>query len=102
MIYQGEWEMDSRKHQGRRSIRLKGYDYSQPGAYFVTINTWLGVHLFGEIVDEEMRLNPFGRLAARRILILPKLFPVQVSSWVVMPNHIHMILILEDSSSNCD
>ena len=41
----------------RRSIRLPGYDYTRPGAYFVTIVTWQRQRLFGEVVDGEMRLN---------------------------------------------
>ncbi len=90
--------MGSRQHHDRRSLRLKGYDYTQPGAYFVTINTWRGVYLFGEIKAEEMRLNRFGELAGRRILLLQEYFPIHIYSWVVMPNHIHMILVLEDSS----
>jgi hypothetical protein len=47
----------------RRSIRLKGYDYTQPGAYFVTLVTHDRECLFGEIVDGEMRLNEAGRMA---------------------------------------
>ena len=48
--------------QHRRSIRLKGYDYSQPGAYFITICTQGRECLFGEIVDGEMVLNDAGRM----------------------------------------
>lgn len=50
---------DPAKHH-RRSIRLQGYDYSQAGAYFVTICTWQRECLFGEIVNGEMQLNPWG------------------------------------------
>ncbi len=46
----------------RRSIRLRGYDYSQPGAYFVTICAHGRADLSGEVVDGEMRLNPFGEI----------------------------------------
>jgi hypothetical protein len=52
---------DPEKHL-RRSIRLKRYDYTQPGAYFVTICTQDRVCLFGEVVDGEMRLNELGRV----------------------------------------
>lgn len=54
---------DADKHR-RRSIRLKGYDYSQAGAYFVTICTRNRDCLFGEIVDGQMRLNQLGRAVA--------------------------------------
>lgn len=46
----------------RRSIRLKGYDYSQAGAYFVTIVTWQREMLFGEIVNGEVALNRYGKI----------------------------------------
>jgi len=48
------------KHQ-RRSIRLRGYNYSQPGAYFITMCTQNRLCLFGEIVDKHMTLNEFGK-----------------------------------------
>ncbi|MDM7325057.1 MAG: hypothetical protein P3W93_008815 [Thermus sp.] len=50
---------DPTRHH-RRSIRLKGYDYTQPGAYFVTVGTHDRAHLFGEVVDGKMRLNEYG------------------------------------------
>ncbi|GIW45209.1 MAG: hypothetical protein KatS3mg077_2491 [Candidatus Binatia bacterium] len=50
---------DPERHH-RRSIRLKGYDYTQPGAYFVTICTHDRACLFGEVVDGQMRLNEAG------------------------------------------
>jgi len=53
---------DPQRHH-RRSIRLPGYDYTQPGAYFVTIVTHVRTPLFGESVDGEMRLNDAGRVA---------------------------------------
>lgn len=52
---------DPNKHL-RRSVRLKGYDYAQAGAYFVTICTQNRDYMFGEVVNEEMRLNDAGRL----------------------------------------
>jgi len=53
-------KFDPQKHR-RRSIRLKGYDYSQAGAYYVTIVTYQRDCLFGEIVNKEMTLNDFGK-----------------------------------------
>jgi putative transposase len=55
---------DRREHR-RRSIRLKGYDYSHPGAYFVTICTQDREFLFGEIVDGRMHLNAAGEMVWR-------------------------------------
>jgi len=79
------------KHH-RRSIRLKGYDYSQPGVYFVTIVTKNRAYLFGEIVDDEMRLNRAGQIAQSEWRRLGQRFPsVQLDMFVVMPNHIHGI-----------
>ncbi len=52
---------DSQKHH-RHSIRLPNYDYSQPGAYFITIVTWRRECLFGEVLNGEMRLNKIGEI----------------------------------------
>lgn len=60
--------------QQRRSIRLQGYDYAQPGGYFVTIVTYQRTCLFGEIVGEEMRLNDFGKIAAECWRAIPEHF----------------------------
>ncbi len=83
----------------RKSLRLKDYDYTKPGAYFITLMTWNRNLLFGEIVHEDMRLNPNGRIAARNILSLSRHFLVKIDSWVVMPNHIHMIVALDAPDS---
>ncbi|HMD80460.1 MAG TPA: hypothetical protein VKE92_04070, partial [Anaerolineales bacterium] len=55
-------KFDPQKHH-RRSIRLKGYDYSSEGAYYVTIVTYQRDCLFGEILNKEMILNDFGKIA---------------------------------------
>ena len=65
---------DPQKHQ-RRSIRLKGYDYSQPGAYFVTICTLNRESLLGEIVEGEMILNEYGQVVAGCWAWLAKQYP---------------------------
>jgi putative transposase len=81
----------------RRSIRLKGYDYTRCGVYYVTICTYKRECLFGEVVDGNMMLNPFGRVVATYWERLPRHFPrVQLGTWVVMPNHIHGIIIITD------
>lgn len=61
------------KHH-RHSIRLKGYDYAQPGAYFITICTQNRACLFGEIVDGKMMLNDAGKMVDSEWLILPGRF----------------------------
>ncbi|MBF0219052.1 MAG: hypothetical protein HQL49_05925 [Gammaproteobacteria bacterium] len=85
--------MPPRRH--RRSIRLQGYDYSQAGAYFVTICTHNRECLFGEIVDGEMRLNEAGNIARQCWDDIPIHFPqVDLDEFVVMPNHIHGIVVI--------
>lgn len=88
---------DPQKHH-RRSIRLKGYDYTQAGAYFVTVVTQERECLFGEVVDGEMVLNQYGKIADECWRAIPEHFPnVDLGTHIVMPNHGHgIILIRED------
>jgi putative transposase len=82
----------------RRSIRLKGYDYSTSGAYFITICTRDRVCWFGEVVDGEMRLNELGQRVRSVWQTLPRHFlNLTLDEFVVMPNHIHRILVLNDA-----
>jgi REP element-mobilizing transposase RayT len=79
----------------RRSIRLRGYDYSKVGAYFVTICAQNRTCLFGEIVDGGMRLNDAGQMVQLVWNEMPAFYPgVETDEFVVMPNHIHGIIIL--------
>jgi REP element-mobilizing transposase RayT len=79
----------------RRSTRLKGYDYSQDGAYFVTVCTQDRECLFGDVVDGEMRLNLAGRMVQAVWDDIPSFYPgVETDAFVVMPNHIHAIIIV--------
>ena len=83
----------------RRSIRLKGYDYSSPGAYFVTIVTRGHKCIFGKIIGSEMNLSQLGWVAHECWAGLPDHFPhVEVEPFVVMPNHIHAIVIIYENS----
>lgn len=85
---------DPERHH-RRSIRLKGFDYTQPGAYFVTICTQDRACLFGEVVDGEMRLNEAGRMIQSVWREIPAFYAdVDTDEFVVMPNHIHGIIVL--------
>lgn len=84
----------------RKSIRLKEYNYSGAGFYFVTICTDDKKHLFGKIVDNEMHLNAAGEAAQKCWLEIPEHYPnVKSDVSVVMPNHIHGILIIEESTN---
>jgi putative transposase len=79
----------------RRSIRLKGYDYSLAGAYFVTIVTQHRACLFGEVVNGEMLLNDAGKMLQLEWNALPQRFPnIELDEFVVMPNHFHGILVI--------
>jgi REP element-mobilizing transposase RayT len=86
---------DPDKHH-RRSIRIKGYDYSRAGAYFVTICTHGRECLFGEIMDGEMRLNDAGQAAQAEWVRLPERFQsIELDEFVIMPNHLHGIILVE-------
>ncbi|KKT30973.1 MAG: hypothetical protein UW16_C0002G0007 [Microgenomates group bacterium GW2011_GWC1_44_10] len=79
----------------RHSMRLRGYDYSQNGVYFVTICTQDKKSLFGDVVDDEIRLNEVGNIAKNEWLNLPRRFPnLDLDISVIMPNHIHGIIIV--------
>ena len=79
----------------RRSLRLRGFNYSSEGAYFVTICTQNRECLFGGVVDGEMRLNDVGRVVQIVWNGLSERFPnVELDAFVVMPNHVHGILVI--------
>lgn len=83
----------NRNRHHRLSIRLIGYDYTQPGAYFVTVCTKDRECLFGKVVDEEMQLNVLGHIARQCWLAIPDHFPQTVlDEFIVMPNHMHGII----------
>jgi len=87
---------DPEQHH-RRSIRLQGYDYAQEGAYFVTIVTQDRPSLFGEIVDEKMRLNDGGATLERWWIELNNKFrTLETDEFVIMPNHFHGIIVIAD------
>ncbi|WP_099092378.1 transposase [Dehalogenimonas formicexedens] len=85
----------------RRSIRLEGYDYYQPGAYFVTFCTNNRTSLFGDVVAGKMYLNELGSIVRDVIDALPSHYPsVEIGSCVVMPNHVHAIVIINQTADN--
>jgi putative transposase len=82
------------------SVRLKNWDYRNNGAYFITINTGNRKHFFGEIINSEMQLSPIGEYAENFWMEIPKHFPfVELGNFVVMPNHTHGILIINNVKS---
>lgn len=81
----------------RRSIRLKEYDYSQAGGYFVTICTYGGECLLGNVINGEMRLSKCGESVNKFWHKIADHFPdVKTDVFVVMPNHIHGIIFIVD------
>jgi REP element-mobilizing transposase RayT len=81
----------------RSSIRLKNYDYSQSGMYFITICVQKHQWLFGKISDGGMILNDFGKIAYNEWMNTPHIRRnVQLDAFVVMPNHIHGIIVITD------
>jgi putative transposase len=86
---------------GRRSIRLKDYDYSQPGGYYITVCVHHRECLFGDIVDAEMKMNRFGETVKECWEEIPRKYHnVEMDEFVVMPNHFHGIIIINDSEPN--
>ena len=82
----------------RRSIRLPGYDYSQAGAYYVTIVTQGRQCLFGEVVDGEMKKNAAGKIVQWEWERVAQRFKfIELGAFVVMPNHVHGIIIIHDT-----
>ena len=82
------------------SVRLKDWDYRNNGAYFITINTGNRKHFFGEIINSEMRLSPIGEYAENFWMEIPNHFPfVELGNFVVMPNHTHGVLIINNVKS---
>ncbi len=79
----------------RRSIRLKGYDYSQAGLYFITICCENRICRFGNVVNDEMILNEFGEIAYNEWGNLATRFTnFELDVYQIMPNHMHGIIVL--------
>ena len=87
-------KFDPQKHH-RHSIRLKNYDYSQAGAYYVTIDVQNRECLFGEIVNYEMIMNEAGKVIEEQWNALPGRFPnIELDVYQVMPTHFHGIIVI--------
>lgn len=85
----------------RKNPRLKDFDYTLGGYYFITICTKNKAHYFGEIMNEEMKINDIGKLAYNCIEKIEEIYKtVKIDKFVVMPNHIHMIMIINKETEN--
>ena len=85
----------------RRSVRLKGYDYTQPGVYFVTICAFRREEIFGQVINGVMRLNPSGEIVREEWLKTAQIRPeveLYEDEFVIMPNHIHGIIWIIEST----
>lgn len=82
-----------KKLPNRKSIRLKGYDYTSAGLYFVTICTQNREHLFGKINNGQMILNDPGKMIEKWYFELENKFSdIKCGEMVIMPNHFHCII----------
>lgn len=90
--FQGKYDARNRH---RRSVRLRKYDYSWPGWYYVTACTHGRECTFGDIVGDEIHLSPIGKIVEEEWLRTPKIRPeVELDEHIVMRNHIHGIVII--------
>lgn len=79
----------------RKNIRLNGYDYSQTGRYFITICSKNRVNLFGDIIGGDMRISEYGEIVQNELVNIPSYYKnIGVDVFVVMPNHVHMIVAI--------
>ncbi|MFH0874088.1 MAG: transposase [Candidatus Komeilibacteria bacterium] len=86
----------------RKANRLKGYDYSQPGYYFITINTANYENFFGKVINGRMQLNKYGWIARRNWLWLRRWHYIALDAFIIMPNHVHGIIIIKDRGQGAD
>ena len=87
---------DPRRHH-RRSIRLPGYDYAQPGLYYVTLTLQDREPILGSVVDVEMQLSTLGIIAQEEWLRTPRIRPeVRLKEHVIMPDHLHGIIEISE------
>jgi len=93
--------MPQNRELNRHSIRIPGYDYTQWGGYFVTVCSWQHLPRFGEITEGEMTVNEVGQRVRACWEAIPAHFPsVELDEFVVMPNHVHGILLIKQHPSD--
>ena len=94
-------KIQSKPLKHRKLNRLPGYNYSRNGWYFVTICTKDRREWFGKIQDQKMMLNKIGNIVEKCFLEIPEHFPnARLDKYIVMPNHIHGIIVIENNVGN--
>jgi len=89
--------MDGSRRNQRKSIRLAGYDYRTPGAYFITVCSHKREYLFGEVLNGVMNINEYGQIVQSTWDdLIHHNFGIELGEFVVMPNHIHGVIIIND------
>jgi REP element-mobilizing transposase RayT len=87
--------------RNRRSLRLKEYDYSLTGAYFVTICVHKKESLLGSTNDNSVVLSPIGELTNQCLQQIPDRFDsVELDEYIIMPNHIHTTIIINNDNAD--
>ena len=95
--------MNEKELPKRKNIRLQGYDYSSEGCYFITICTEHRKNLLSTIVGgddlgapKEIILKPYGKIVEKYVLSIEKAYgSVKVENYIIMPNHIHLLLLID-------
>ena len=81
--------------RNRRSIRLRGYDYSQAASYYITVCTRDRECLFGNVVDRQMQLNEVGQIIQSVWNGLPQFYEgIELDAFIIMPNHVHGVIVI--------
>jgi putative transposase len=100
MIIRCHMPIDPNAPPKRRSIRLRDFDYSNAGAYFVTICTDRRQCILGQVAGDAMALNPVGEGVAHVWQSIPDRFPgIEIDAWMIMPNHLHAIVGITECSA---
>jgi putative transposase len=87
----------SKRPEGRRTIRSKYHDYRNPDIYFITLCTRNKNHLFGKIINEQMILNPYGKIVLNEWMNTPMIRPsIAIDQFAIMPNHFHGLIEILD------
>lgn len=86
----------------RKNTRLKPYNYSQAGYYFLTICTKDHNEIFGKVYENEVKLNSIGEIVESKLMMINEIYEdVEIDNYhVIMPNHIHLILILSKNNGD--
>ena len=93
--------MNTNQPQRKSSPRLKEFNYSQPGMYFVTLSTQNHIPFFGDLINGNTLLNDAGKMVKKYWVDLPDKFPmIFLDEFILMPNHLHGIICIGDQYKN--